>query len=222
MDLLGAESEFRQHLVGVLPEQRRRAAQRYRRGGQLHRAGHQLDRGIQRVMHVDRHPPCAHVRIGEDVRKIVDGWVIAENDKSHLDRLLSDQRKVRDELNEQVRTTLSELAALCSALELSIEVREETLDDVAVALSAGIDSEAFARLTDQQRRLASIQREIDAAQNATVSNGVTTSTSSENASEAFARWEAEYGTRVSEVRDRVDAILTDISLPNDPSVCCDR
>jgi exonuclease SbcC len=157
--------------------------------------------------------PLADVR---NVRKIVDGWVVAENDKSHLDRLLSDQRKVRDELNEQVRTTLSELAALCSALELSIEVREETLDDVAAALSADIDSEAFARLTDRQRRLASIQREIDAAQNATASNGVATSASSENANEAFARWEAKYGTRVSAVRDRVEAILPDISLPSDP------
>jgi DNA repair protein SbcC/Rad50 len=131
--------------------------------------------------------PLADVR---NVRKIVDGWAIAENDKSRLDRLLSDQRKVREELNEQVRSTLSELATLCSTLKLSVDVREEALDDVAAVLSGGSDSEAFARLTDQQRRLASIRREIEAARSATVSNAVTTPAGSQDVREAFARWEA--------------------------------
>ena len=108
--------------------------------------------------------PLADVR---NVRKNVDGWLAAENEKSRLDRLLFDQRKTREALNEQVRSALSELATLCPLLELSVEVREETLDEVAAALSDGSDSEAFARLTDQQRRLASIRREIEAAQSAT-------------------------------------------------------
>jgi exonuclease SbcC len=156
--------------------------------------------------------PLADVR---NVRRIVDGWAIAENDKSRLDRLLSDQRKVREELNEQIRNTLGELATACSALELSVEVREETLDDVATALSSSSDTEAFARLTDQQRRLGSIRREIEGAQNATMSNAVATPVGSEDAREAFARWEAEYGTRIKTIRGRVEAFLPDISLPND-------
>ncbi|QIG97302.1 hypothetical protein [Bradyrhizobium sp. 6(2017)] len=53
--------------------------------------------------------PLADVR---NVRKIVDGWVIAENDKVRFDRLLSDERKARGELNDQVLTRLSELATL--------------------------------------------------------------------------------------------------------------
>jgi hypothetical protein len=39
--------------------------------------------------------PLADVR---NVRKNVDGWLAAENEKSRLDRLLSDQRKTRDAL----------------------------------------------------------------------------------------------------------------------------
>ncbi|MET4751217.1 AAA family ATPase [Bradyrhizobium sp. RT11b] len=157
--------------------------------------------------------PLADVR---HVRKIVDGWTVAENDKSRLDRLLSDARKTREELNEQVRNTVVELATICSALELAVEVREETLADAAAALSEGSDSEAFARLTDQQRRLASIRREIDAAQSATVSNPAPTSAGTEDARAAFSRWEAEYGTRVSALRGRVEVLLPNISMPSDP------
>lgn len=97
--------------------------------------------------------PLADVR---NVRKNVDGWLAAENERSRFDGLLSDQRKARDALNEQIRSAISELGTLCTALELPLEVREETLDEVAAALSDGNDSEAFARVTDQQRRLASI------------------------------------------------------------------
>lgn len=157
--------------------------------------------------------PLADVR---NVRKIVDGWAVAENDKSRIDRLLSDQRKVREQLDEQVRSMLSQLATHCSVLQLSIEVREETLDGVAAALSESTDTDAFARLTDQQRRLASIRREINAAQSATLSGAGTTPVESEDARGAFARWEAEYGARVSTVRGRVEAFLPDISLPSDP------
>ena len=105
--------------------------------------------------------PFADVR---NVRKNVDGWLAAENEKARLDRLLVDQRKTHADLDRQVRATFGELAALCSALELSVEVREETLDHIAAALADGSDSVAFAQLTDQQRRLGSIRREIDAAQ----------------------------------------------------------
>jgi DNA repair protein SbcC/Rad50 len=157
--------------------------------------------------------PLADVR---NIRKNVDGWPAAENEKSRLDRLLSDQRKVRDALNGQIRNTLSELATLCRALELQVEVREEALDEVAAAISGGSDSEAFARLADQQRRLASIRREIDAAQSATGSSAALTPAGADEASRAFARWEAEFGERVSGFRRRVEGLLPDVSLPSDP------
>lgn len=157
--------------------------------------------------------PLADIR---NVRKNVDGWLEAENEKSRLDRLLYDQRKARDALNEQIRSAVTELATLCAALELSVEVREETLDEVATALSDGNDFEAFARLTDQQRTLASIRREIDAAQRATGSNAALTPASADEASKAFARWQAEYGERVRVLGSRVEALLPNVSLPSDP------
>lgn len=157
--------------------------------------------------------PLADVR---NVRKIIDGWAGAETDKSQLDRLLSDERKIREELSEQIQSALSDLTTLSSVLQLPTEVREDTLDNVAAALSESSDTDAFARLTDQQRRLASISREIDAAQSATLSSTVATPAGSEEARAAFARWEAHYGTRIGNVRGLVDAFLPDISLPSDP------
>ncbi|MBG0794045.1 AAA family ATPase [Methylocystis sp. H62] len=156
--------------------------------------------------------PLADVR---NVRKNVDGWLAAENEKSRVDLRLSDQRKTRDALNEQVRSALSELAMLCTALAPSVGVREETLDEVAAALSESSDSEAFARLTDQQRRLASIRREIDAARSAAVSNAGLAPAGSDEPSRVFALWEAEYGERVSALRSRVEGLLPDVSLPSD-------
>lgn len=94
-------------------------------------------------------------------------------------------------------------------------MREDTLDDVEATLSEGDDSDALARLTDQQRRLASIRREIDAAQRA-LSIAFATPVGSVNAAGAFARWEAEYGPRVRSVRVRVEAFLPKVSLPSDP------
>ena len=69
-----------------------------------------------------------------NVRKNVDGWLAAENEKSRLDRILSDQRKERDALNAQVQNKVAALATLGKTLQLSVEVREETVDDVAAAL----------------------------------------------------------------------------------------
>jgi DNA repair protein SbcC/Rad50 len=158
--------------------------------------------------------PFADVR---NVRKNVDGWLTAENEKARLDRLLVDQRKTHADLDGQVRATFGELATLCSALELSFEVQEETLDHIAAALADGSDSVAFAQLTDQQRRLGSIRREIDAAQRATLSETALPQAGADEASEAFARWEAEYGLRVSALRARVEGFSPDVSMPSDPA-----
>lgn len=183
-------------------------------------AGSPLAKFVSKLLGLDRLDaleaglkPLADIR---NVRKIVDGWSIAENDKARLDRLLSDQRKVREELDEHIQGTLNELATLCSALELSVEVREETLHNVTIALSADSDSEAFARLTDQQRRLASIRREIGAAQRAILASSGATPIGPTDAHEAFSRWEAEYGTRVTTIRGHVEAFLPTITLPSDP------
>jgi len=80
--------------------------------------------------------PLGDVR---NVRKTVDGWLAAENEKARLERLLVEQRKTRATANEQVQTALGELTTLCTSLELSVEVREETLDEVAAALVGPTD-----------------------------------------------------------------------------------
>src|SRR5690606_16358403 len=156
--------------------------------------------------------PLADVR---NVRKNVDGWLTTENEKSRLDQQISDQRRMHDTLNEQIRNTASELAMLCTALILSVEAREETLDEVTTALSENSDSEASARLTDQQRKLALIRREIDAAQSGAGTDAITPA-SADEASKAFARWNVEYGEQLSVLRSRVEGLLPDVSLPSDP------
>lgn len=157
--------------------------------------------------------PLVDVR---NVRKNVDGWLAAETEKSRLDRLLSDQRKARDTLNGEVQSTLTGLATLCGTLQLPVAVSEESLDEIAAALSDGSDFEAFARLTDDQRKLASIRREINSAQSATGPSAFPAHAGTDQASRAFAQWEAEYGERIRALRSRVEDLLPEVSLPGDP------
>jgi DNA repair exonuclease SbcCD ATPase subunit len=159
--------------------------------------------------------PLVDVR---NVRKIVDGWLAAENEKTRLDRMLVDQNKTRDALNEQVGTSLSELAKVCTTLELSVAVREENLDDVAAALAETTDPEAFARLADQQRRLASIRREINEAQSATSSDATLAPVGAEEASRVFTRWESENSARVNALRGRIEGLLPVLTMPSDPAL----
>lgn len=163
--------------------------------------------------------PLVDVR---NVRKMVDGWLAAENEKTRLDRKLVDQRKTRDALNEQVQAGLGELAKLCTSLELSAVVREETISDVSAVLAQTSDSEALGRLEDQRRRLASIRREINEAQIATGSDTSFPLAGADEASREYARWESENAARVSALRDRVDGLLTDVSMPSDPVAFSDE
>ncbi|TYC86344.1 AAA family ATPase [Novosphingobium sp. BW1] len=160
--------------------------------------------------------PLADVR---NVRKTVDGWLAAENEKSRLDRLLSDQRTTRNGVVQQIAAALNELRTLCTELGLTIEVSEETLDTVEAALNDESDNKSFDTLTDQQRRLGAIQREISAA--GSTSDGSGENAAGDEASEAYARWEAEHGGKASDIRARVEALLPDLSLPSDPEQLLD-
>lgn len=160
--------------------------------------------------------PLVDVR---NVRKTVDGWLAAENEKSRLDRLLTDQRKNRDAINERIVTELADLASICAALDISIVASEENLEAVSSALSDGQEDERLATLTDQQRRFASIRREIEEAQSAASAD---TQPPSSDASDQFARWEAANGSKVAAARARVEVLLPDLSLPSDPVQLADE
>lgn len=154
--------------------------------------------------------PLVDVR---NVRKTVDGWLAAENEKSRLERLLTDQRKSLGVINDRIVASLAELASLCVSLDLGIEVTEDRLADVSVALSDGRDEERFATLSDQERRFAAMRREIDDAQRVASND---TTLPSKDASEQFSRWEAANGARAAAARARVEALFPDLSLPSDP------
>lgn len=157
--------------------------------------------------------PLGDVR---NVRRNVDGWLAAEDEKSRLSQLISDRRKMRDALDGEIRSALVELAILCGKLKLSIAVSEETLDEVTVALLEGSDSEALARLSDQQRKLGSFLREIEVAQGAVGSDAFLTPAGADEARKAFAQWEAEYGERLRGFRSRIEGLLSEASLLSDP------
>lgn len=157
--------------------------------------------------------PLVDVR---NVRKVVDGWLAAENEKSRIDRLVTDQRKTRAATDESLKTTLSELGKLCTTLELGVHVSEETLEVAASALGNAQDSDAFERLSDQRRRLGAIRREIEQAAIAT-QNEPQPPVDSSVASAMYASWEGKHGARLASLRTRVEILLPDLSVPSDPA-----
>lgn len=150
-----------------------------------------------------------------NVRKSVDNWLTVENDKSRIDRIIADHRRTRDTLNEKINESMTKLATICKLLELSVPAGVDLLEGVSRELMGNADSGAFAELTDQQRRLASIRREIEEAERAITSEVKPSPINSEEASAAFALWEGIYGDRAMALRLRIEELLPDTSLPSD-------
>ena len=156
-----------------------------------------------------------------NVRKHVDGWLEVENHKKVLDSRLADQRKVRKDVQAQIQASIDELANLCAELGVSVAIEEENLGQVATVLSDTSDSQAFAQLTDRQRQLASIQREIKAAQVSMSSESAHIPRDTDGPSNAFELWEKKYGAVVSTLRMRVEDVFPDASLPSSPEQFAD-
>jgi exonuclease SbcC len=111
----------------------------YQEAGQV--AGSPLAQFVGKLLGLDRLDaleaglkPLADVR---NVRKTVDGWQAAENERSRIDRLLSDQRKSKTLLEEQITSALADLAATAGELGLSVEVREDDLSAIEDGLRTG-------------------------------------------------------------------------------------
>ena len=156
--------------------------------------------------------PLTDVR---NVRKVVDGWSQAEIEKSRLDSLREDQRKARTDVAETLQVAMEELAEICSTLELSVEVRDQTLELLATDFRENGDEETFARLTDQRRRLASIQRELADLDSRAMQDSALSSTAAVKARSAYASWEEEHGARIAALRSRIETLLPLASLPID-------
>ncbi|MBR9910048.1 MAG: AAA family ATPase [Gammaproteobacteria bacterium] len=151
-----------------------------------------------------------------NVRRHVDGWLDTENQKSFLESQLTDKRKIKEEMEAQIQGLIDELTKLCVELELSVAIEEKKLDQVAAVLSLSSDSEAFAQLTDRQRQLASIQREIQTSQDSSASDTALLPSGIDNARSAFELWEKKYGGVVATLRRRVEGVLENASFPSSP------
>ena len=156
--------------------------------------------------------PLADVR---NVRKVVEGWSEAEIEKNRLDKLLEDQRRVRAEVVTTIGAAIKELLGVCKRLDLSVDVAEETVEELTVEFSENKDEERFDQLTDHDRRLASIRRELASSASAMIQNSAPSPNGAIEANSAYASWESEYGARITALRDRVEKLLPLASLPVD-------
>ena len=156
--------------------------------------------------------PLTDVR---SVRKVVDGWSQAEIEKNRLGKLLGDHRRAQAGVAETLKNMIKEMSGICTTLELSVEVREQTLVAVAASLLQNEDEAAFDRLTDQRRRLASIRRELADAASGATQDGTLSPTAAVEASSAYTSWESAHGARIMALRNQIETLLPLASLPSD-------
>ena len=156
--------------------------------------------------------PLTDVR---NVRRVVDGWLQAESERRHLDSLRKDQEKARIDVADTLQAAMEELAEICTTLELPIEVREQTLQPLAADLRENKDEEAIARIVDQRRRLASIQREMVDLDSRAMQDSALSATAAAKASSAYVSWAEEHGARVVALRSRIETLLPLASLSSD-------
>jgi exonuclease SbcC len=161
--------------------------------------------------------PLGDVR---NVRKIVDGWSQNEFEKTRIDALIEDQRASLLQINEDVGRQMVTIRIAAAALDLSLELDDRKLGTIEAELRPDEDDQALASVTDYRRKLASIRREIAEAAKAQPTAGSTTDPAAA-APEAYGRWEAANGERYSALRARIEALLSDMSLPGDMAAFAD-
>jgi exonuclease SbcC len=155
--------------------------------------------------------PLADVR---NVRRTVDGWSANETERTRLDRLVSDQQRLKQEISDQISANLERLTALCTALGLSQAVGDTTLDLVEKSLPASDDARALDILNDRLRQLAAIIREADQSERPAV-DVQTLATDASVASVAYIDWERANGRSLADLRERVAVLLPSVALSSE-------
>lgn len=154
--------------------------------------------------------PLVDVR---NVRKITEGWSEREIEKTRLETLIKDQKRVRAGVVDEIAEAVGELRSALATLGIEMKAEEGQLDAADGVLRDDEDDRAFDLLTDRRRQLASIRREVGGASPAIASAAPTAT--EPGAAEAFAAWEAEYGAAYAAFRERIEALLADVTLPSD-------
>jgi exonuclease SbcC len=157
--------------------------------------------------------PLADIR---NVRKMTDGWQKAENDEANLERQLSEYKKSRDIWHEQVIEALASLKTIHAKLGLDILIAEESFEDLKLEILDEADSETLAENSNQRRKLTSIKLEIEEAKSESEADLSLTSNNLNTAAIAFSNWEREFGPSIIQLRSRIETLLPNVSLPNDP------
>lgn len=155
--------------------------------------------------------PLVDVR---NVRKITEGWSEREIEKTRLDTLVNDQKRIRAVMADEIAAALGEIQGALTSLGIAEKVREGHLDVVDGALRNDEDDRAFDLLTDRRRQLTSIRREVGST-SPDVAGATPAFVTEPGAAEAFAAWEAEHGAAYADVRERIEALVTDVTLPSD-------
>lgn len=150
-----------------------------------------------------------------NIRKVVEGWSQVEIERDRLNRFLDDQRKILVSTNVTLQTSVLELKVLCDALGIKGEMQEASVERIMTDLRRSDDEIAYTRVLDQQRRLASLQREIALAERESEQPVSEAETNAATARDAYARWESLNGDQLSRLRSRINELLPSVKLSSD-------
>lgn len=157
--------------------------------------------------------PLGDVR---NLRKAVDSWAPAENEKDRSQQFVNDRKQVVNSLNKSIEALLDELKEVGSGLGLTSQIFPTALESIFLELKKDDETKEYDQLTDQQRTLNSIRRQIALSEVNIVQPASQAEAEAAAARVAFATWEQTNSEMLAALRARITELLPAVKLSSDP------
>ncbi len=156
--------------------------------------------------------PLGDVR---NLRKAVDSWAPAENEKDRREQFVNDRKQVVSSLSKAIVASLDELKEVGSELGLTSQILPTALDFILLELKKDDETKEYDQLIDRQRTLNSIRRQIASSEANVLQPASQAEAEAAAARAAFATWERTNSESLAALRARITELLPAMKLSSD-------
>jgi exonuclease SbcC len=156
--------------------------------------------------------PLGDVR---NLRKAVDSWAPAENERDRREQFVNDRKQVVSSLDKSIEASLDELKEVGSELGLTSQILPTALDFILLELKKDDETKEYDQLIDRQRTLNSIRRQIASSEANVLQPASQAEAEAAAALAAFAIWEQTNSEPLAALRARITELLPAMKLSSD-------
>jgi exonuclease SbcC len=156
--------------------------------------------------------PLGDVR---NLRKAVDSWAPAENEKDRREQFVNDRKQVVSSLDKSIATSLDEMKEVGSELRLRSQIVPVAMESILLELKKADETKEYDQLIDRQRMLHSIRRQIASSEANVLQPASQAEAEAAAARAAFATWEQTNSELLAALRARITELLPTMKLSSD-------